>query len=92
MPGYIYFIFYLIIINLVAAAATILDKHRAKRHMWRIPEHRLLLLAALGGSPFMLLAMLLVHHKTRHAKFMLGVPALLILQGAFYIWISVSFF
>ncbi len=81
MPGYIYFIGYLIIMNFAATAATISDKRRAKRHLWRIPESRLLLLAALGGSPFMLLTMLLIQHKTKHAKFMVGIPAIMIVQS-----------
>lgn len=82
MSGYIYWISYLIIINLAAAAAVFLDKRRAKRHLWRIPERNLLLLSAFGGSPAMLLTMLLIRHKTRHAKFMAGIPAMMIAQGA----------
>lgn len=81
MSFYIYWIAYLIIINLTAAAAVASDKCRAKRHSWRIPENRLLLLAALGGSPAMLISMLLIHHKTKHVKFMVGIPAIMIAQG-----------
>lgn len=82
MSGYIYWFVYPIIINLAAAAVTVLDKHRAKHHLWRIPESRLLLLSALGGSPAMLLTMLLIRHKTKHAKFMVGIPAIMAVQGA----------
>lgn len=83
----IYWIVYLIIMNLLAAAATVSDKRRAKRHLWRIPENRLLLLAVLGGSPAMFLTMLTIHHKTRHAKFMIGIPAILLMQSfALYVW------
>lgn len=86
MSCYIYWFVYLIIINLAAAAVTVLDKHRAKRHLWRFPESRLLFLSALGGSPAMLLTMLLTRHKTKHAKFMIGIPAIMIVQGtALYI-------
>ena len=67
--------------NFTAAAVTALDKSRAKRHLWRVPERTLLLLAALGGSPAMLLTMLLIRHKTRRPKFMAGIPAILVLQG-----------
>ena len=81
MPGYIYGVVYLIIMNFMAAAATLLDKHRARQHLWRVPERTLLLLAALGGSPAMLLTMLMIRHKTRHAKFMIGLPAILVVQG-----------
>lgn len=81
MPGYIYWVVYLIIMNFAAAVAVISDKRRARKHRWRIPENRLLLIAALGGSPAMLLTMLLIRHKTRHPKFMVGIPAILLLQG-----------
>ena len=81
MPDYIYWACSLFIINLIAAAVTISDKRRAKRHLRRVPENTLLLLAALGGSPAMLATMLLIRHKTRHLKFMAGIPAILILQA-----------
>lgn len=68
-------------INLVASAVTISDKRRAREHRRRVPERTLLLLSALGGSPAMLATMLLIRHKTRHPKFMLGIPAILILQA-----------
>ncbi len=78
----IYFEAYLIIINFAAVLVTVSDKHRAKKHRWRIPENTLLLVAVLGGSPAMLATMLLIRHKTRHPKFMIGVPLILILQTA----------
>lgn len=80
MPVYIYWTSYLFIINLAAMVATIADKHKAKKHLWRISESVLLSLATLGGSPAMLLTMLAIHHKTRHTKFMLGIPVIIILQ------------
>lgn len=62
-----------------------LDKLLAKENAWRIPERTLLMLAAIGGSIGVLLAMYTVRHKTRHAKFFLGVPAILVLQiGLFF--------
>lgn len=82
MPVYIYLFWWLIIINFAAAAATLSDKRRAKRHRWRIPEHTLLLLAALGGSVTMLAVMLIIRHKTRHPKFMIGIPLIILLQAA----------
>jgi len=64
----------------------IYDKWAAKRGAWRIKERTLLLVALLGGSLAMLVAMRLAHHKTRHAKFMLGLPAIIVLQSAFIGW------
>lgn len=73
---------YFLIISLIAITATLLDKYRARRHKWRIPEATLLLLSALGGSAAMLITMRLIHHKTRKKKFMIGIPVILILQLA----------
>ena len=73
---------YFLLISLIAITATLLDKYRARRHKWRIPEATLLLLSALGGSAAMLITMRLLHHKTRKKKFMIGIPVILILQLA----------
>lgn len=82
MPYYIYCFGWLIIINFIAAAATVSDKRRAKKHRWRIPENTLLALSALGGSPAMLVTMKLIRHKTQHKKFMIGIPVIIVLQLA----------
>ena len=71
---------YLIIINLIAVIITVHDKSAAVRGTWRVKERTLLLVAALGGSPAMLLTMLLIRHKTRKAKFMVGIPLIMVLQ------------
>lgn len=71
---------YLAVVNLAACAAAIVDKRRARRDEWRIPESTLLLLAALGGSVSMLITMKLIRHKTRKAKFMVGIPVILAQQ------------
>jgi len=73
---------YLLEINLVALILCTVDKVRAAAGKWRVPEGTLLLTAALGGSPALLLSMLLLRHKTRHKKFILGVPAILLAQAA----------
>ena len=79
---------YLILINLIAVIVTIYDKLCAVKRRWRIKESTLLLLSALGGSICMYITMLLIRHKTRHIKFMLGIPLILIVQLiiAFLIW------
>ncbi|MCI8554831.1 MAG: DUF1294 domain-containing protein [Clostridiales bacterium] len=79
---YGYLAVYFVLINLTAAIVTLADKRRARRHKWRVRESTLLLLAALGGSPAMYLTMLIIRHKTKKIKFMLGIPLILLLQGA----------
>lgn len=79
---------YLILINLIAVIVTIYDKLCAVKRRWRVKESTLLLLSALGGSICMYITMLLIRHKTRHIKFMLGIPLILIIQIiiVFLIW------
>lgn len=58
------------------------DKRRARRGAWRIPERTLFLSAALFGGLGGVLGMHIFHHKTKHLRFRLGFPALLIAQAA----------
>ena len=78
----IYIAAYLAAISLLAVIITIHDKSAARRHKWRVRESTLLLVSALGGSAAMLTTMLLIRHKTKHAKFMVGVPVIIALQIA----------
>ena len=71
---------YLIIINIVAFGMYGIDKQKAIKKQWRIPEAQLLAVAAIGGSAGALLGMQFFHHKTRKWKFRLGVPLILALQ------------
>ena len=59
-----------------------IDKQRARSGRWRIPESRLLLLAAVGGSLGAWMGMYVFHHKTKKAKFYLGIPLILFIQCA----------
>ena len=79
---------YLLIINAVGLASMLLDKLKAKKNAWRIPERTLLLIAILGGSVGSLLGMYLVRHKTQHPKFTVGVPLILAVQVVLIIWIK----
>lgn len=76
----------LLFINLFTFALYGLDKYKARRHLWRIPEVWLLLAAAAGGSPGALAGMYFFHHKTRKPLFFLGIPALLLCQTALICW------
>ena len=80
--------FYLIIINILAMFFTVSDKLRAIKHKRRISEFTLMTIAALGGSVTMLITMLIIRHKTRHLKFMLGIPVIILIQLiiVFLIW------
>jgi len=71
---------YLLIISLITFIAFAIDKKKARRGEWRIPESTLMWLAAFGGSIAALVAMQVLRHKTQHKKFYLGIPAILFVQ------------
>ena len=83
MKPIVYLLIYTAVISLVSVIVCVYDKIAAKK----FPKHRtressLLILSALGGSVAMLVTMLLIRHKTRHVKFMLGIPFIIVLQVA----------
>ena len=77
-----YFLAYLLIVNAIAFLLMLIDKQKAKKKKWRIPEATLMSFAAIGGSIGALMGMYTFHHKTLHKKFTLGIPAILLLQMA----------
>lgn len=84
------FLAYVAVISIVSIIVCIYDKIAAKHN----PKHRtrestLLLLSAIGGSVAMLLTMLLIRHKTKHMKFMIGIPLIMVVQAAVAIAIVV---
>lgn len=82
---------YLLVINILAFILFYVDKVKAIKAQWRIPEKTLMTIAIIGGSIGSLIAMRLFRHKTRHPKFYLGIPCVLILQLliSYYIYIGV---
>ncbi len=71
---------YLTVINLTGFAVMGIDKRKAVRHLWRVRESTLFLIALLGGSVGSILGMRMFRHKTRHWYFVYGMPAILVLQ------------
>ena len=86
MPEFIYIpcIIYLAIISIVSMIICMYDKIISKKNdvRLRIPESVLLIFSALGGSVAMFITMLIIRHKTKHVKFMLGIPIIIIVQVA----------
>ena len=76
-----------IFVSLWAIGLTIYDKRAARKGAWRIKERTLLLVAAIGGSVAMILTMRIIRHKTQHAKFMVGIPVIIILQIAVFVFV-----
>ena len=73
---------YLIVINITAFAMMGIDKKRAKKHEWRIPEARLFGAAFIGGGTGAVLGMYFFRHKTKHWYFVVGMPLIMILNFA----------
>lgn len=71
---------YLLIINLTGLIVMAADKSKAKRGAWRIPEKTLFFISLIGGSIGTWAGMYLFRHKTKHWYFVVGMPAILILQ------------
>ena len=71
---------YLILINLVGLMIMFFDKRRAIKRIWRVPEAHLFFIALIFGSLGSITGMYLFHHKTKHLKFTIGMPLILIIQ------------
>ena len=80
-------ILWLIGVNIAATLTAMWDKNRARRREFRVPESTLWMLAAVGGAAAMWVTMYVIRHKTRHLKFTIGVPAILIFQILIFLWI-----
>ena len=83
------FTFYLILINVTAFLLMGYDKHNAKKGKWRVPESRIFLAAAIGGSVGVWLGMQQFHHKTLHKKFKYGIPAIFLAQIFLIIFLTI---
>ena len=83
---------YLIIINAAGFLFMLIDKQKAQKDLWRIPERTLMTVVVIGGSMGTLLGMNLFHHKTKREKFRIGIPIILsvqiLLAVLLYIWIQ----
>lgn len=76
---------YLLIINFIGFAIMGIDKYKAKKRAFRIPEATLFIVAIIGGSIGSIAGMYTFRHKTRHRSFVYGMPFILIVQIALII-------
>lgn len=74
------FITYSLVFNMIGFSIFGIDKKRAVGNKWRIPEATLITIAFLGGGIGSLIGMKIFHHKTKKAKFYVGIPAIIILH------------
>lgn len=73
-------LWYFAAVSILAVFITVFDKISAEFHGRRVPEATLLFFSAVGGSVAMYLTMQIIRHKTKHIKFMAGIPFIIVLQ------------
>ena len=86
-----YIVLYFFIINLVGFLAMGIDKYKAQKDLWRIPEGTLITIALIGGSIGAIIGMKCFRHKTKKLKFSVGLPTILISEVALVIYCLVKF-
>ena len=80
---------YLFLVNLIAFALYGIDKRRAIKHQFRIPEKTLLWMARIGGGIGSWLGIKVFHHKTKHTRFRIVVPLWIVLWTIAVVWMFV---
>lgn len=86
-----YIVIYLISINIIGFFIMGIDKYKAKKGMWRIPENTLFLFAFIGGGIGTIAGMYTFRHKTKKLRFIIGMPAIVILEILFFIYMKFFF-
>lgn len=81
-------IYYLIFINIISFLTMFIDKKKAIKRKWRIKESTLFSLSFIGGSLGVLLGIYSFKHKTKHVKFTLGIPLILLVQVLLFFFIK----
>ena len=88
----ILFLIYLLVINFYAVVITVSDKKLAKAGARRVPEKKLFITAALGGSLGMYITMRKIRHKTLHKRFMIGIPLIMAAQCVVIIFVLMKLY
>ncbi len=84
-------LFYWAVISIASAYLTIKDKKAARKHQWRVPESMLMFFGLIGGAEVMLFTMKKIRHKTKHFKFMFGLPVEIALHIVILVWLLLTF-
>lgn len=81
---------YIVGINLFTIILMRIDKQKAEKRQFRIPERTFFLLSILGGAIGTYIGMKVFRHKTKHAKFTIGIPILILLNIAIFIYTFIN--
>ena len=82
---------YLLAVNLIAFLAMGLDKRKAKKEAWRIPEQTLMSLVLIGGGIGGIAGMYVFKHKTKKPRFFIGFPVILVTEIALVIYLLIKY-
>ncbi len=82
-----YLALYLLFINIVSVIICLTDKLKARTGSWRVSEKTLFTLSVAGGSVGMYVTMCLIRHKTKHKRFMIGIPIIIFVQTVILLWL-----
>lgn len=80
---------YLLLINAAGYLIMLIDKRKAIKNLWRIPERTMFIIAILGGSLGIYAGMKTFRHKTKHAKFTIGIPLILTIQVVLFVFLFI---
>lgn len=75
-----FYLIYFLAVNFAAFVMCVYDKYQSQRGGWRVSEKALFTVSLLGGALAMYITMRTIRHKTRHRRFMIGLPIIIILQ------------
>ena len=84
-------IIYLVVINIIAFLTMWIDKVKAKKSAWRIPESTLISLVLLGGGIGGIIGMYKFRHKTKKPRFYIGFPAILVSEIVIAIYLIINY-
>ncbi len=87
MKSILFLLIYIAFVNISGFALMGIDKRKAVRSAFRIPEATLFAVALIGGSLGSILGMQIFRHKTKHWYFQLGMPIILVLQIALFLFL-----
>ena len=86
-----YISLYLLFINIITFVVFGIDKRKAIKHKWRVPEATLFILSIIGGSLGGIFGMYIFHHKTKKIYFVIGIPLIFVLQTVLVVYLYMKF-
>lgn len=87
MNTQLYIVIFALLVSVVSVMLTVYDKVAAMAKKWRIPEKVLMIFGFFGGATAMYITMQIIRHKTKHKKFMIGLPVFILIHLALTVYV-----